>query len=233
MRRALPLLSLLPLVLSTACFPRASVPDEERQRVARELGGASRFVKVALHVGQFFGDVSKRLASDQPFDELELLESPSGQVVTPPRSDQVLPPGTQVRIARVEFPTGWEIARRVVMTPRYHPWIVLEVAGEPRPVILVLPQELTTFEEVRLELDRWLSTVDPTPALRELPPEQQRAIAAKQLVDDMPPRAVEMAWGYPEKKVIDRPAGTEEWTWPGGRRRASFRDGKLARWSPR
>jgi hypothetical protein len=46
----------------------------------------------------------------------------------------------------------------------------------------------------------------------------------------MSARAVEMAWGHPEKKVIDRPANSEEWRWPGGKRKAAFRDGKLVRW---
>jgi hypothetical protein len=219
--------------LALACMPRASVPDAERRRVEQELGGAQRWLGVAVHVGPFFGDGSKLLASDQPFEELELLEGPSGKVIAPPPPERVLPPGTPVRIARVEFPTGWIIAKRIVMTPRYHPWVFLQVAGESRPVVLVLPQELTTFEEVRLELDRWLAATDPSPALRALPAEHQAHVATKRLVEDMAPRAVEMAWGYPERKVIDRPAGTEEWTWPTARRRASFKDGRLVRWTAR
>jgi hypothetical protein len=39
-----------------------------------------------------------------------------------------------------------------------------------------------------------------------------------------------MAWGYPEKKVIDRPAATEEWSWAEGRRKAFLHEGKLVRW---
>ncbi len=223
----------LALLACCACFPRAEVPDSERLKVSRELEGATRYLEVAVNVGPFFGDATKLLASDQPFSELELLESPGGQTIAPPPSERVLPPGTAVRLLRVEFPTGWTIARRILMTPRYHPWAFLEVAGEPRPVVLVLPQDLTTFEQVRLELDRYLTPTDPLPVLRGFPEDQQTAIRAKRLVEDMPPRAVEMSWGYPEKKVIDRPGATEEWTWPGGKRRASFKDGRLLRWSPR
>jgi hypothetical protein len=46
----------------------------------------------------------------------------------------------------------------------------------------------------------------------------------------MGPRAVEMAWGLPERKRIDRPAGTETWTWPGGHRSAVLREDRLSRW---
>jgi hypothetical protein len=39
-----------------------------------------------------------------------------------------------------------------------------------------------------------------------------------------------MAWGQPERKRIDRPARTEEWLWPEGKRRAFLEDGRLVRW---
>ena len=75
MRRAL-LVVLVPVSLvCAACYPRASVPDSERALASRELEGQRRSTKVALHVGPFFGDGSKLLASDQPFGELDLLQT--------------------------------------------------------------------------------------------------------------------------------------------------------------
>ncbi len=229
MRRAIVLM----IIAGAGCFPRSSVPDTERQRASHELAGQRRFARVALYVGPFFGDASKRLVSDQPFQELDLLQTTEGNPIAPPRPERVLVPGTPLRIERVEFPTGWLIAKRVVMTPRYHPWVYLALDGEPRPLVLVLPQTLASADDVRLELDRALGTSDPAPAYQALPDPERRAIAKKELVEGMAPQTVEMAWGYPEKKVIDRPARTEEWTWPAGRRKASFQDGKLARWEPR
>ena len=213
-----------------ACAPRVAVPDTERQRATRELEGERRLTKVALFVGPFFGDGSKLLVSDQPFQELDLLESPSGNVISPPPPERVLPPGTPVQVEKVEFPTGWTIASRVVMTPRYHPWVLLALEGEARPLVLVLPQTLASAQEVRDELDRVAGTSDPGPALQGLPDRQRAAIARKELVEGMSPQAIEMAWGFPERKVVDRPAGTEEWSWPGGKRKASLRNGKLVRW---
>ena len=231
MRRLLAALSAA--VLLTGCFPRAAVPEEERQRAERELEGARRFLEVAVHVGPFFGDQSKLLASDQPFSELELLSTPGGETIAPPAPERVLLPGTPVRIAAIEFPTGWNVARRIVMTPRHHPWVLLDVEGEARPVVLVLPRDLETAEAVALELDRWLAPSDPAPTFRALPEEHRRAIAEKRLALDMSARAVEMAWGHPARKVVDRPARNEDWTWPGERRRASFREDRLTAWSPR
>ncbi|WP_176066098.1 hypothetical protein [Anaeromyxobacter diazotrophicus] len=228
MRRALA--AVLALALA-GCYPRASVPDTEREK-SRELEGQRRFAKVALYAGPFYGDAGRMLVSDQPFDELDLLQDTAGDAIAPPPAERVLAPGTPLRIEKVEFPTGWIIARRVVMTPRYHPWVFLSLEGEPRPLVLVLPQTLASAEDVRVELERYLGGPEALTAFQALPDPQRAAVERKRLVEGMSARAVEMAWGYPEKKVIDRPAHTEAWSWSGGDRKAYLQDDKLERWEP-
>ena len=223
----------LVLLIAAGCFPRASVPEPERERAARELEGQRLVTKVAVFVGPFFEDRAKLLVSDQPFQELDLVETVSGDVIAPPRAERVLPPGTPLLLRRVEFPDAWLIANRVVTTPRYKPWVYFTLEGEQRPLVLVLPTTVTSAAEVRLEIERVAGTSDPSAALRALPDAERAAIGRKELVDGMSPEAIEMAWGFPAKKRIDRPTGVEEWTWPGGRRRASLRDGKLERWRAR
>jgi hypothetical protein len=223
---------LLPLLLSlAACFPRASVPEGERERAARELEGQLRYAKVALFLGPLYGDDRKLLVSDQPVEELDLLENVDGKPIQAPQPDRVILPGTPLRVRAVEFPTGWIIASRVVMTPRYHPWVYLELPDDQRPAVVVLSQLVASADDVKTELERYVGTVDASQAFRALPEVQRAAIALKRPLDGMGPQALELAWGYPEKKVIDRPAGTEEWSWSEGRRKASLRDGKLVRWS--
>src|SRR5512142_1827860 len=100
LRRCLPL---LPLLL-VACFPRASVPEGERERASRELDGQLRYAKVALYLGPLYGDGKKLLVSDQPVEELDLLENVDGSKVPAPQPDRVIPPGTPLRIRAVEFP---------------------------------------------------------------------------------------------------------------------------------
>jgi hypothetical protein len=214
----------------TACAPRAVIPDDERLRVSEELDGRLRYLKVAAYAAPFFGDSGRYLLTDQPVEEIQLLESASGEKIPPPPAERVLPPGTRARIHHVDFPSPWTIAKRVVMTPRYHPWAILEVDGDTRPFIIVLPQETVRLEQVETELGRLLASDDPTPELQALPRDQQEAIRRKDLVEGMSARAVEMAWGQPEKRRIDRPAGTEDWTWPGARRAAHFKEDRLVRW---
>lgn len=231
MRRALVVASLA--LAAAGCFPRATVPDADKRKVAAEIEGQRRWLRVAAFASPFFSDRSKLLLSDQPSSELDLLENTGGQPIEPPPPERILPPGTWVRIDKVEFPTGWIIARRVVLSPRYHPWVYLTVAGDERPYILVLPQTIENYDDVRAELERMLSPSDPSPTFDALPAAQREAITKKEPAEGMGPRALEMAWGYPEKKKIDRPAGTEEWIWPTGKRHAFFQDEKLVRWEPR
>jgi hypothetical protein len=227
MRRALLLaLAVLPLA---ACFPRAAIPDAERERVTGALAGRQRYLRVAAYAGPLWGDTTKVLLTDQPGAELDLVETAGGTPIPPPAPERVLAPGTPVRIRAVEFPTGWIIAQRVVMTPRYHPWVYLELPSEPRPGVVVLSQTAASAQEVQGELDRILTSDDPGPAFAALPPEQRDAILRKEAQEGMGARALEMAWGLPERKRIDRPAGTEEWTWPGGKRRAFLRDERVER----
>lgn len=228
MRKALLLAAALaPLA---ACTPRAVIPDPERERVHHELAGVQRWLRVAAYASPLYGDRSRVLLSDEPPSELELVLTPGGDPIAVPPVERIVPPGTRVRIADVEFPDGWTIARRVIMTPRYHPWAILEVQGDARPYVIVLSQTAASFDEVRGELDRILTKDDPSSFFASLPAEQRAAVSKKELVDGMGLRAVEMSWGLPEKKKIDRPAGTEEWTWPNGKRRAFFQDERLVRW---
>lgn len=218
---------------SLACAPAALIPDADRVRITREIDGTRRWLKVAVLVGSFFGDGGKLLASDQPFGEVDLLETPGGQRIAPPRAERVIPPGTPVVVRDVEFPSPWLVARRVVMTPRHQAWLWLEVAGESRPVIVVLPPTVASFEDVQVELQRYLATYDTAPELAALPEGQRRAVERKEIVEGMGPQAVTMAWGYPEKKVVDRPAGREQWIWSGGRRKAWLEDERLVRFEGR
>jgi len=234
MRPALTQTLLLAAALQAAgCTPTAVVPDADRLRVTRELEGKRRWLKVALWVGPFFSDGSKALASDQPFGEIELLETPGGKTIVPPRAEKILPPGTPVVLKDVEFPGPWLIARRPVMSPRYHPWLWLEVAGEARPVLIVLPQTIASFDDVRVELDRYVSSSDTGPELQALSEVQRKAVERKDVTEGMGPGALVMAWGYPEKRIVDRPAGTEQWIWPTGRRKAWLEGDRLVRFESR
>ena len=222
-------------VAVVGCAGRTRVPDEDRSRLERELPGRTFYLRHAMYLGEFWSDPHKAFLSDGVPGEIPFLADAEGQPIDPGPARQIVPVGTRVRVVRLELPTSWTVTTRGPLTPRYHPWLLLEVAGLPeRPTpTMVLRPDLKSAAEVQEELDRYLSREDPAPVLAAMPPEVVRAIQEKRLVEGMTADAVAMAWGYPERKTLrPTPAGRrEEWTWPGARRTATIVEGKgLTEW---
>ena len=217
------------LALLASCAPPSMIPAAGRETVVRSLSRQARYLRVAVYVGPFFGDGSRVLLSDRPISELSLLESPGGQPILPPAPTRILPPGTPVLVDSVQFPTGTIVWSRPVTTPRYNPWLLASVEGERRPAVLVLSSESQSADDVVAEVGRVLTADDPTPIFAALPEPVRDAIREKALVEGMTRQAVAMAWGYPDRIVMDRPTQSEEWFWTGGDRRAAFQDDRLVR----
>jgi hypothetical protein len=226
-----PLAAALLLAPLAACAPRLAIPEADQARAVRELRDARRFLRVAVWSGPFYGDKTKVFVTDRFPAEIDLLETPSGERVAPPASERILAPGTPVTGLDLEFPTAMAFTSRAVMTPRYEPWLLFRIPGDDRVHVLVLSRAAPTADDLLAEVDRVLSTNDPSPALKALPPAIRDAVLRKELAEGMSRLAASMAWGVPDRIVVDRPARTEDWTWTGGKRRAFFQDDRLVRWN--
>jgi hypothetical protein len=231
--RSLPVV--LALALLPACASHVLIPSDERARLERDLSGKDRerFLRLSYYVTPFFGDSTKRLLTAVPPDEVRLLDTPSGESVNPGPVEKVLPAGTHARIVSLEFPTSFNMAGRVLYTPRTQPWVYLEVEGMPAqpPLIVVLRPMLATGDEVVAELERYLSVRDPAEQLASFSESVRAAVSSKSAVPEMPAAALEMAWGFPERKQIsyEGQVRKEEWKWPGGRRAAWLADGRVVK----
>lgn len=217
------------------CAGRTRVPDEDRARLERELPGRTLYLRHAMYLGDFWSDPHKAFLSDGVPGEIPFLADTEGKPIDPGPARQIVPAGTRVRVIRLELPTSWAVTTRGPLTPRFNPWLLLEVAGLPaRPTpTMVLRPNLSSATDVEEELDRYLSKDDPAPVLAAMPPDVVRAIQEKRLVEGMGAEAVAMAWGYPERKTMrPTPSGRhEEWVWPGGKRSATIVEGKgLTEW---
>lgn len=221
------------LALSSACASQVLIPVEDRAGLERDLTGRDRdkFLRLSFYVTPFFGDASKRLLTAVPPDEVRMLDQPSGEPVLPGPVQRVLPAGTRARIAKVEFATPFAITERIPYTPRTQPWVFLEVEGEPRgaPLVLVLRQQLRTQAEFLAELERYLVSDDPAQKMAAWTDTVREAVRTKHAVVDMPAEALEMAWGYPERKRIrfEDAAKQEEWLYPGRKRVAHLSEGRV------
>jgi hypothetical protein len=217
------------LALLPACVPPSQLPPEGRESVVRSLARQPRYLRVAVYVAPFFGDGSRVLLSDRPVGELQVLESPDGSPITPPAATRILSPGTPVFVDGVQFATGTIAWSRPITTPRYNPWLLATVEGVAKPAVLVLATESISAADVLAEVGRVLTPDDPTAIYAALPESVRDAIREKALVEGMTREAVAMAWGYPDRIVMDRPALTEEWHWTNSTRKAVFQDDRLVR----
>ncbi|MBI3183939.1 MAG: hypothetical protein HYZ28_17525 [Myxococcales bacterium] len=222
-------------VAFTGCASHVLIPPDQQANIERDFGGKDRdrFLKLAFFVTPFFGDASKRLLSPVPPEHLRLLNHPDGTPVNPGAAEKVLPPGKRVRILKVELPSAWVMAERVLYTPRTQPWIHLAAENEPRevPLVIVLRPQIKTEQEFRAEIERYLSADDPSARIESWPEPVKDAVRTKKALVDMPAEALEMAWGYPQKKRIDYEESVrkEEWTYAEGKRVAYLSDGRVVK----
>jgi hypothetical protein len=221
------------VLLAGCATSQVFVPPDQAAGLQRSYAGEERFLKLAFHGTPFFGDSTKKLLSPVSPDQLRLLTNPDGSPVNPGPSERVFPPGTPVRIVKLEFPTTWAMSERVLYTPRSLAWVYLDVANTPKqspPYVLVLRPGLKDENEVRSEIDRYLAKEDPKAVLEGFSDAVRAAVLEKKAVPDMPAEALEMAWGYPERKKyeLEGSAKKETWFYADGRKQVVLLDGKVA-----
>lgn len=223
------------LAFSSGCASYTQLAPADRAGIERSLLDApSKFLRVSFHLTPFFGDKSKRLLTDVPPELVRLMKHPDGSPVNPGPVLETLPAGTRARVVDVEFATALEVAGRVLFTPRDRAWVIVQIEGQPLPATMVMPSHFRSQAEFLGELERYLSAYDPSPQLAELNPRVQEAVRTKAVVLDMTAAALEMAWGYPEKKNItyEQGARREEWIYVDRKRVAYLLDGRVSRWEP-
>jgi hypothetical protein len=223
-------LALGAMALSGCATAAIALPPEDAARLARELTGEQRFLRVSMYSTPFFKDASKKLLTPVAPDLVQLLEDPQGQPISPGEVEATWPAGTRVRILKVEYPSSWVMAERVLYTPRTLAWIYVDIAGAPRgsePYVLVLRPGIKTSDEFRAELDRLLTRDDPAARLEAFSEGVRENIRTKTGAVDMPAEALEMAWGYPDARRIefDGTHKKETWSWAQGKRVAVLVDG--------
>lgn len=219
--------------LAAGCASYTQLAPDDRRALEQEMLAGQRYLRLSYNVTPFFGDGTKKLLTAVSPDEVRLLAQPSGEPVSPGPVEKVIPVGTRARVLKMEFPTAWAVVQRVTYTPRFLPWIYLEVEGEPPdlPLILALTPKVETQASFLAEVDRYLSRTDPAALLEQWPEKVRTAVKNKTALIDMPSEALEMAWGYPEIKRITFDAEgkkKESWIYPGGKRTVQMEDGRVS-----
>lgn len=219
--------------LVTGCATaQVAVPNTDVADLERTLRGDARFLRVSMHVTPFYGDQTRKLLTPVAPELVRFLDDASGKPMNPGPIEATFGAGTPVRIMKVEFPSGWAMAERVLYTPRTLVWVYVDVAGRSgnaAPTVLVLRPGISTKDEFNTELERLLSRQDPAQRLEGFSDAVRAAIKTKRAVKDMPADALEMAWGYPESKRVELidSQRRETWYWGDKAREATLVDGRL------
>jgi hypothetical protein len=226
-------LLILVVVLSGCATSQVFVPSAQAVALQRSLAGDNRFLRIAFYGTPFFGDSTKKLLSPVSPDQVRMLRNPDGTPVSPGPVERLFAPGTPVRVLKVEFPSSYTMSERVLYTPRTLAWVFLDIAGTPKqspPYILVLRPGLKDEEEVTSEVDRYLSKENIKPRLDELSEAVRAAVLEKKAIAEMSAEALEMAWGYPDRKTfeLEGVVKKETWFYADGAKRALLRDGRVA-----
>lgn len=220
------------LSLCGCATAQVALPPTESAALMRELNGQQRFLRVSMNVMPFYGDATRRLLTPLEPTLVRFLDDTSGNPIDPGAVEATFPAGTPVRIAKVEFPSGWTMAERVLYTPRTLVWVYVDVEGRSRnapPAVLVLRPGLATKDDFMVELEHHLTREDQASRLDGFSDVVREAIKKKQAVRDMPATALEMAWGFPESKRIELvdTQRRETWSWGDGARKAVLVDGRV------
>ncbi|MCI0572481.1 MAG: hypothetical protein L0Y66_17130 [Myxococcaceae bacterium] len=220
-------------LLTTGCATFTTLEPETRTRLEKQFTEAStpRYLRQSLYVTPFFGDGSKRLLTPVLPEDVRLLNDLTGKPINPGPVEAVAPAGSRVRVKSVEFPTSFAVAERLVTTPRTETWVYLQVQGVKgeTPLILVLPEEVRTEAEFSANLERYLTTEDPSSVLTAFSAPVREAVLAKRAVPGMSEQALTMSWGPPARvqRAFQGGVRVETWEFPGGRRKAKLQDGRV------
>ena len=142
------------------CASRTALPAEVRSAMENRYTGHVVELRRSCYYGELYDDNDKWLLTPYPFDNVYHIVDFGGQPIHPEGQRGIVPAGTPFIVDQIEFPDAGGLARRMLTTPRYNPWIYLRrVVGSPLPMerrdwILLLPRGMKDKETVERELDR-------------------------------------------------------------------------------
>jgi len=218
--------------LFLGCASHTKLLAEDQQTIQSTYRSKAVYLKQSFFVGPFYAYDDRYYISERAFDERILIETPAGVPILPCDPIGLLPLGTRLKVRDIEFPTSFEISKRMLRSPRHFTWVLLEADGQPKqkPYVLVMTQEFKTLSEVRTALDAYLGADDPRPALR-LSADDQGAIDRKTVVKGMSAAALLRSRGQPDKITRRYAEGvkTEQWQYS-SQRLVVLKEDKIDSW---
>lgn len=195
----------------SACASQTKITKPVREAIAARHTGRVVELKRSCYFGDLYDENEKWLLSEHAFADTYHIVDTDGAPIHPTGQRGIVPAGTKLVISHIEFPDMRAMARRMLTTPRYNPWIYLQPSPsstslpEGRPwFILLLPMDMETEKQVEDavatllspegEVSSWLASLRPTIRV---------AIEHKDIIEGMNEQELVAAMGEPLKWLAD------------------------------
>lgn len=219
MKHALPLAAIVAFVSLFHCAAQTRLAPEIRQSIQRRHVGKVVALKTSSYYGDLYDENERWLLSPYPFADTYHIVDTDGAPIHPGGQRGIVPAGSTFRIRKIEFPDMAAMARRMLTTPRYNPWVYLEPVDAPPlagrgAFIAVLPMDLETEAGVEEALAARFGPADEIAAwLAERAPTVRAAIKHKDALTGMTEAELRAAWGQPMLWFLENDHGGAKVAW--------------------
>ncbi|MBC7793895.1 MAG: hypothetical protein H7Z43_09310 [Clostridia bacterium] len=208
------------------CASQTRLPPTARAQISARHAGTTVELRESCYFGELYDENELWLLSPYAFADTSHIVDLKGEPIHPQGQRDIITAGSRFVIDRVEFPDATALAKRMITTPRYNPWVYLKpVEGSDvslsgrRGYVVILPAELETEEQVENALSsifapegnvaRWLETRRPTVKV---------AIATKNVFEGMSREEMIASMGMPLLWFIEQSAeGEKRVAWYGSK----------------
>ncbi len=191
------------ILLFTACATQTKLPAPVRAAISARHMGTVVELKVSCYYGDLYDENEKWLLSPYPFAQTYHIVDLDGAPIHPRGERGIIPAGTPFIVRDVEFPDPGALAKRMLTTPRYNPWVYLTPAPDAKNLpegraffILLLPMDLDDEPTTERAYNGLLAPKgDMTTWLAGRRPTVQAGIAHKEIVEGMTEAELVVAMG--------------------------------------
>ena len=189
-----------------------STPPTEAETMTEALKGQTFELRHSHFYGELYDENEFMLLAPYPFRDVFHLVDLEGQPIHPQNQRGVIPAGTRVRFRDLLTVNDWSAMNRMLTSPRYHTWLVVELVdthdllpSEQQPFVILLSAELDDAKVRKAAIERWLSPAgETTKWLSSLSPRARKAIQMKAPFPGMHQDELIAAMGPPQMWIAEQ-----------------------------
>ena len=162
-----------------ACASQTKLSPQIRARIQQDYVGSTIELRQSCYYGDLYDENEVWLLSSYPFEKTYHIVDLDGAPIHPKGERGIMPAGTKFKVVAIDFPTPGVLAKRMLTSPRYNPWVYLEVTDpqtkldlSKKHFVVTLPMEMKTEAEAKKSLEaifaapgdmgRWLGRLRPS-----------------------------------------------------------------------